>query len=127
MFPGHDPHSCICMAISASVPPVYDRLLLWLLAGCLHHAEAQSLCAGPEVGNEAVTSGAEQMQPRRIGVSLEYDDGDSVWDPQLTGNSWSSFTCQDSVFGQLHTEHTFHGGWASAAGLMHETLFSPVS
>lgn len=26
------------------------------------------------------------MQQRHIGVSLEYDDGDSVWCPQLTGD-----------------------------------------
>ena len=70
-----------------------------------------------------VTLGAEEVQPRRTGLSLEYDDGDSVWVPQLTGKLWSPSTCEHSSDDQIQAEHGVDsGGWASARSLMRETL-----
>ena len=83
-------HSHGAQGCSASVQPVYGRLLM------CHDAKRQ-LCAGPERGHGTATSVAQQMQPRRTGLSLECDDGDSVWVPQLTGKLWSPTACEPSM------------------------------
>lgn len=65
-----------------------------LHAHALHsrYCHCCSLCSSPEgCANTAGAAGAAQgaaqgSQQRHIGISLEYDDGDSVWCPQLTGD-----------------------------------------
>ena len=63
-------------------------------AHALHSRRCHSLCSSSEGGADTAgaaraaqgaVQGSQQMQQRHIGVSLEYDDGDSVWCPQLTG------------------------------------------
>ena len=78
-MPGKQKQSAQYVASGCPVNPHASCL------GCRIELSCSHAIAGASARAQPVLQSPGQTQQRRAGISLEYDDGDSVWLPQLTG------------------------------------------
>lgn len=76
---GKRKQSAQCVASGCPVNPHTSCLGCRIELSCSHASAGASARAQPALQSPG------QTQQRRAGISLEYDDGDSIWMPQLTG------------------------------------------